>query len=86
MNSGLMNDDTAERFKLGHIKKKHTHTKKKNQVFLSVRMSSAAEASGLFGPRQANLVLIAYTSSEGSGEPAHPRSLARTFAARSYKQ
>ena len=36
----------------------------------------------LFGPRQANLVLIAYASSEGSGEPAHPRSLARTFAAR----
>ena len=25
------------------------------------------------GPRQANLVLIAYASSEGSGEPAHPR-------------
>ena len=42
--------------------------------------------SDLFGPRQANLVLIAYTSSEGSGEPAHPRSLARTFAARTYKQ
>ena len=40
----------------------------------------------LNGPRQANLVLIAYASSEGSGEPAHPRSLARTFAARSYKQ
>ena len=40
----------------------------------------------LCGPRQANLVLIAYASSEGSGEPAHPRSLARTFAARSYKQ
>ena len=39
-----------------------------------------------FGPRQANLVLIAYASSEGSGEPAHPRSLARTSAARSYKQ
>ena len=38
------------------------------------------------GPRQANLVLIAYASSEGSGEPAHSRSLARTFAARSYKQ
>ena len=38
------------------------------------------------GPRQANLVLIAYASSEGSGEPAHPRSLARTFAGRSYKQ
>ena len=34
----------------------------------------------LTGPRQANLVLIAYASSEGSGEPAHPRSLARTSA------
>ena len=40
----------------------------------------------IFGPRQANLVPIAYASSEGSGEPAHPRSLARTSAARSYKQ
>ena len=40
----------------------------------------------IFGPRQANLVLIAYASSEGSGEPAHPRSLARTSAARSYTQ
>ena len=29
---------------------------------------------------------IAYASSEGSGEPAHPRSLARTSAARSHKQ
>ena len=38
------------------------------------------------GPRQANLVLIAYASSKGSGEPAHPRSLARTSAVRSYKQ
>ena len=37
------------------------------------------------GPRQANLVLIAYAISEGSGEPAHPRSLARTSAARTYK-
>ena len=35
---------------------------------------------------QANLVLIAYASSEGSGEPVHPRSLARTSAACSYKQ
>ena len=39
-----------------------------------------------YGPRRANLVLIAFASSEGSGEPAHSRSLARTFAARSYKQ
>ena len=35
---------------------------------------------------QANLVLIPYVSSEGSGEHAHPHSLARTSAARSYKQ
>ena len=41
---------------------------------------------GTNGPRQASLVLIAYASSEGSGEPAHPRSLARTSAARSYRQ
>ena len=40
----------------------------------------------VYGPRQANLVLITYASSESSGEPAHPRSLARTFAARSYKK
>ena len=40
----------------------------------------------VYGPRQVNLVLIAYASSEGSGEPAHLRSLARTFAARTYKQ
>ena len=39
----------------------------------------------LIGPRQANLVFIAYASSDGSGEPAHPRSLTRTSAARSYK-
>ena len=38
------------------------------------------------GPRQANLVLIAYASNEGSDEPLHPHSLARTSAARSYKQ
>ena len=36
--------------------------------------------------RISELVLIAYASSEGSGELAHPRSLARTSAARSYKQ
>ena len=42
--------------------------------------------TSIIGPRQANLVLIAYASSEGSGEPAHPRSLTRTSTARSYKQ
>ena len=36
--------------------------------------------------RQANFVFIAYSSSGGSGKPAHPRSLARTSAALSYKQ
>ena len=40
----------------------------------------------LYGPRQANLVLIAYASSDGSGEPAHSRGLARTFAAHSDEQ
>ena len=39
-----------------------------------------------YGPRQANFELIAYASSKGSGKTAHPRSLARTSAARSNKQ
>ena len=42
-------------------------------------------AQNIYGPHQANLVLIAYASSEGSGETAQMRSLARTFAACSYK-
>ena len=68
-------------FKLGnlviemHIKAKLKYTDSKKKRYMDDH-----------GPRQANLVLIAYASSEGSGEPAHPRSLARTFAARSYKQ
>ena len=49
-------------------------------------MSLEGENNRYFGPRKANLVLIAYASSKGSGEPVHPRSLARTSAARSYKQ
>ena len=51
--------------------------------FISGSWLTAIKCHWLYGPRQANLVLIAYASSEGSGEPAHPRSLARTFAARS---
>ena len=47
---------------------------------------TAIKCHWIYGPRQANLVFIAYATSEGSVEPAHPRSLARTFAARSYKQ
>ena len=54
-------------------------------VFNSVVCRYPSLEPNLYGPRQANLVLIAYASSEGSGEPAHPRSLARTFAAHSYK-
>ena len=49
-------------------------------------MVFACGSNNVYGPRQASLVLIAYASSEGSGEPAHPRSLARTSATRSYKQ
>ena len=55
-------------------------------MMLNINMNSENEVlfkySIIIGPRQANLVLIAYASSEGSGEPAHPGSLARTFAAR----
>ena len=40
-------------------------------------MKSLLMACFQYGPRQTNLVLIAYASSEGSGEPVHPRSLAR---------
>ena len=37
-------------------------------------MTNKTSHSISFGPRQANLVLIAYASSDGSGAPAHPRS------------
>ena len=63
-----------------------TVTNKSKAIHLSVTIFHTSKSFPLIGPRQANLVLIAYASSEGSGEPAHPRSLARTFAARSYKQ
>ena len=59
---------------------------KPETIDLMEERNGIAEMQLLFGPRQANLVLIAYASSEGSGEPAHPRSLARTSAARSNKQ
>ena len=58
-------------------KKKVCYTKPKKTVLTQI---------SLIGPHKANLVLIAYVSSKGSGEPAHLRSLARTSAARSYKQ
>ena len=62
----------------------------KTLTTMSSRQPGKPTASGTkpkqVGPREANLVLVAYASSEGSGEPAHPRSLARTSSARSYKQ
>ena len=54
--------------------------------FILKYFTNKKKIMALLGPRQANLVLVAYASSEGSGEPAHPRSLARTSATRSYKQ
>ena len=60
-----------------------THSLYSSKQILFQRLSEIRHKAG---PRQANLVLIAYASSEGSGEPAHPRSLARTSAACSYKQ
>ena len=81
--------------------KTYTDPKKKRQLHLYVNFlqtnaffffsfnyfaSFWLQEMRLFGLRQTNLVLIVYASSEGSGEPAHPRSLTRTSAARSYKQ
>ena len=71
-------------YQLAPVSPKHI-----SSVFLSFRLLKTiifVHKSNTCGPCQANLVLIAYASSEGPGEPAHPRSLARTFAARSYKQ
>ena len=55
-------------------------------VVLDFNLCFVLTTSLVCGPCRAILVLIAYASSEGSGEPAHPRNLARTFAAHSYKQ
>ena len=51
-------------------------------VWLSFLFKLNLQYNKKYGPRQANLVLIAYASSEGSGEPARMRRLAWTFAAR----
>ena len=39
----------------------------------------------LIEPAHEIMVLITQATSEGSGEPAHPRSLTRTFAVRTHK-
>ena len=75
-----------------HLKPQWQETTKTNHIrvqtpnFTNIDSNNATNLDTITGPRQANLVLIAYGSSEGSDEPAHPRSLARTFAARWYKQ
>ena len=61
----------------------HSLMGNQSETFRGLKYITAAIITG---PRQANLVLIAYASSEGSGEPVHARSLTRTSAARSYKQ
>ena len=70
----------SDYFNLKYLKNKH------RSIAQDQECDSMCVYKISFGPRQANLVLIAYASSEGPGEHAHPRSLARTFAARSYKQ
>ena len=60
--------------------------KKNSQFLIKTNKHQSLIVARSSEPRQANLVLIAYASSEGSGEPTHPRSLARTSNARSYKQ
>ena len=50
------------------------------------KRSAIISWDGSNGSHQANLVLITYASREGSGEPAHPGRLARTFAAHLYRQ
>ena len=63
-----------------HLSQNHAY------FFTFILNSQTKKLTVEIGPRQANLVLVVYASSEGSGEPARPRSLARTFTARSYKQ
>ena len=70
----------------GAFNKNLKHFRRLNAQFNGLVSLDTSLVAMLDEPRQANLVLITYASSEGSGELAHPRSLARTFAARSYKQ
>ena len=80
----------GRRVKDTHFLKQIIFLKLINSLFWCAYLFNAffdgCHAQNAHGPRQANLVLIAYASSEGSGEPAHARSLARTSAARSFRQ
>ena len=42
-------------------------------IFITLKHDNCSLQLSLIGPRQANLVLIAYASSEGLGEPAEYR-------------
>ena len=59
------------------ICKKSFLSKKKNTYFWNVFKK-------LFEPAHEIMVLITWAISEGSGEPAHPRSLARAFTVRTH--
>ena len=51
----------------------------------TVRASVGKMKKNTAGPRQAKTVLMTSTNSEGSGEPVHPRSLAKTLTLCSQK-
>ena len=52
---------------------------------IALKRSDIEEGSAFYRPIQENLVLVAYASSEGSGETAHLRSLVRAFENRAKK-
>ena len=56
----------------GKDKKQLSHLMRKGTLASCSLRSFKRHAQPLNGQRQANLVLIAYASIEGSGEPAHP--------------
>ena len=47
--------------------------------------SQTEPVDSIYEPAHEIMVLITQATSEGSGEPAHPRSLARAFAVRSHE-
>ena len=79
----VVTTDTKYTYKSLNSKKVHN-----SGMFLFLKMGKSKWSTWI-GPHQVNLILIqviAYASSEGSGEPAHLCSLARTCAACSHKQ
>ena len=83
--AGLKTQDPLD-LQSNSLPKGETRLKYLNFLWVCPRWQQNHFSRMWFGPRQANLVFIAYASSEGSGEPAHLRSLTRISATRSYKQ